>query len=162
MPELYATPNSRCIQCCDCCGMFSPQNVCVATHIKRLENRTCHWGFDSANWRSYLLLAKDQEFADQLQRYLDELKLRFDVMSRFKRKEVSAVWMWAFVTVVYDKMLWKRHDMLAYFAYGHEFEGRRLLTICPRVLCGCSPVQVTVKYETVCNINNILQSGLWV
>ena len=87
-PELYTNPNSKCIQCCDCRGVFSPQRFVCHSH-KALENRTCHWGFDSANWRAYLLLAKDQEFRERYQPALDDLKAKFDSAGRYKRKEVS-------------------------------------------------------------------------
>ena len=89
-PELYTSPYAKCIECFDCRGMFSPQKFVVHSH-KGLENRTCHWGFDSANWRSYLLLAKEQDNRSRCQRILDDIKARFDFTSRYKRKEVGLV-----------------------------------------------------------------------
>lgn len=89
-PELYTSPYTKCIECVDCHGMFSPQKFVCHSH-KAQENRTCHWGFDSANWRSYLLLSKDQERRDRFQEVLDQMKARFDFTSRFKRKEVRFV-----------------------------------------------------------------------
>jgi len=85
-PELYTSPHAKCIECTECRGLLSPQKFVCHSH-KALENRTCHWGFDSANWRAYLLLAKDQEFRDRAQRELDGMKARFDYMSRYKRKD---------------------------------------------------------------------------
>ena len=87
-PDHYITPYSKCIECCDCHGMFAPQKFVCHSH-KALENRTCHWGFDSANWRSYLLLAKDQNPREKLQEILEQLKCRFDYLSKFKRKQVG-------------------------------------------------------------------------
>lgn len=89
-PELYTSEYAKCIECFDCRGMFSPQKFVVHSH-KGLENRTCHWGFDSANWRSYLLLAKDQDSRGRCQRILEEIKARFDYTNRYKRKEVGLV-----------------------------------------------------------------------
>ena len=90
-PELYTDNNSNCIECVECHGMFSPQKfVC---HVHRfLENRTCHWGFDSSNWRSYLLIAKDQEEHEKLAKVLDEFKEQHNTASNLqhnKRKQVN-------------------------------------------------------------------------
>uniref|UniRef100_A0ABM0GXC2 Ski oncogene-like n=1 Tax=Saccoglossus kowalevskii TaxID=10224 RepID=A0ABM0GXC2_SACKO len=83
-PELYTSSHAKCIICVDCQGMFTPQRFVCHAH-KSLENRTCHWGFDSANWRSYLLLAKDQDI-DKYQDALEEMKAKFDFVGRYKRK----------------------------------------------------------------------------
>ena len=90
-PELYTDNNANCIECVECHGMFSPQKfVC---HVHRfLENRTCHWGFDSSNWRSYLLIAKDQEEHEKLAKVLDEFKEQHNTASNSqhnKRKQVN-------------------------------------------------------------------------
>lgn len=91
-PELYTDNNAHCIECLECHGMFSPQKfVC---HVHRfLENRTCHWGFDSSNWRSYLLIAKDQEEHEKLAKVLDEFKEQHDNTASSsqhnKRKQVN-------------------------------------------------------------------------
>nr|CAI5832402.1 unnamed protein product [Callosobruchus analis] len=52
-PELYTSLGARCIECGDCRAAFSPQQFVRHVH-RRPENRTVHWGFDSANWRLYL------------------------------------------------------------------------------------------------------------
>ena len=91
-PELYQTPHCPCIECDECGMTFSPQKFVVHSHKGR-ENRTCHWGFDSANWRSYLLLAKDQHPEEKYRSLLDELKGKFDYVNRYKRKQVSAVFL---------------------------------------------------------------------
>lgn len=87
-PELYQTPHCPCIECDECGMSYSPQKFVVHSHKGR-ENRTCHWGFDSANWRSYLLVSKDQHPEEKYRNSLDELKAKFDFVSRFKRKQVS-------------------------------------------------------------------------
>ena len=88
-PELYVEPEAKCIECCHCHGMFSPQKFVVHSD-KALENRTCHWGFDSGNWRSYILLAKDQDSRETMQPALEDIKDKFDVVAGFKkRRDVS-------------------------------------------------------------------------
>ena len=88
VPELYVQPFSHCIECLECHGLFAPQKFVCHSHRSR-ENRTCHWGFDSSNWRAYLLVAKDKhkssakaQPSDQFEQQLNEMKARFD----FKRK----------------------------------------------------------------------------
>lgn len=77
-PELYTEKYARCIECLECQGMFSPQQFVCHAH-RDLENRTCHWGFDSNNWRSYLYVYKEQQPEhDKLAKLLDVLKERFD------------------------------------------------------------------------------------
>ncbi|XP_013082943.2 ski oncogene-like [Biomphalaria glabrata] len=87
-PEHYVSPDSKCISCEDCYGMFSPPKFVCHSH-KSLENRTCHWGFDSSNWRSYLLLAKDQNLNDngRLQDAIEGIKARFDANHKQKRRQ---------------------------------------------------------------------------
>ncbi|XP_060080510.1 ski oncogene-like [Ylistrum balloti] len=87
-PELYNNADAKCIQCVDCLGSFSTLKFVCHSH-KALENRTCHWGFDSANWRSYLLLAKDQDGKDKLQDVLERMKIKFDSGNKYKRKQTS-------------------------------------------------------------------------
>ncbi|KAM8927016.1 ski oncogene isoform 2-T2 [Pelodytes ibericus] len=89
VPELYANPSSPCIQCLDCRLLYPPHKFVVHSH-KALENRTCHWGFDSANWRAYLLLAQDSGMSEEEQgrlgRVLEEMKEKFDYSNKYKRK----------------------------------------------------------------------------
>ncbi|XP_048510456.1 ski oncogene [Athalia rosae] len=73
--ELFITEDSACIECLECTGRFSPQRFVRHAH-RSLENRTCHWGFDSANWRSYLLLARDQPHYHQIASLFRDLKQR--------------------------------------------------------------------------------------
>ncbi|KAM4704015.1 ski oncogene isoform 2-T2 [Rhinophrynus dorsalis] len=91
VPELYGHPSAPCIQCLDCRLLYPPHKFVVHSH-KALENRTCHWGFDSANWRAYILLARDYTVAggdeeqDRLSRLLEEMKEKFDYSNKYKRK----------------------------------------------------------------------------
>lgn len=86
MPELYTSPCAACIQCLDCRLIFPTQKFVVHSH-KRLENRTCHWGFDSSNWRAYILL--DQDYAEKeekatLQHLLNDLKGKYELGNKHK------------------------------------------------------------------------------
>ncbi|XP_053137500.1 ski oncogene [Hemicordylus capensis] len=88
VPELYSSPGAACIQCLDCRLMYPPHKFVIHSH-KALENRTCHWGFDSANWRAYILLGQDytgKEEKARLGQCLDEMKEKFDYSNRYKRK----------------------------------------------------------------------------
>ena len=92
-PELYTDSNAHCIECVECHGMFSPQKFVCHVHRFR-ENRTCHWGFDSSNWRSYLLIAKDQDEHEKLSEVLEKFKEQHDITAnklQHKRKQVSSV-----------------------------------------------------------------------
>ncbi|XP_040314773.1 ski oncogene [Herpailurus yagouaroundi] len=88
VPELYSSPSAACIQCLDCRLMYPPHKFVVHSH-KALENRTCHWGFDSANWRAYILLSQDytgKEEQARLGRCLDDVKEKFDYGNKYKRR----------------------------------------------------------------------------
>lgn len=100
-PELYSSPNVKCVQCVDCRCMFTPQKFVCHSH-KALENRTCHWGFDSSNWRAYLLLAKDQESKDKLQEVLEQIKARFDLGNKYKRKQVGRVSLFPTINCIFS------------------------------------------------------------
>ncbi|RVE73313.1 hypothetical protein OJAV_G00046720 [Oryzias javanicus] len=88
VPELYSSPAAACIQCMDCRLMFPPHKFVVHSH-KRLENRTVHWGFDSSNWRVYVLLDPDytdKEEKSHLEQLLKELKGKFDPSGKLSSK----------------------------------------------------------------------------
>ncbi|XP_062855676.1 v-ski avian sarcoma viral oncogene homolog a [Trichomycterus rosablanca] len=88
VPDLYTSPRAECIQCVECGVMYGTHKFVVHGH-KALENRTCHWGFDSANWRAYVLLSPeytDKEKKEQLENLLNELKERFDFTSKYKKR----------------------------------------------------------------------------
>ncbi|KAF6718483.1 Ski oncogene [Oryzias melastigma] len=89
VPELYSSPAAACIQCMDCRLMFPPHKFVVHSH-KRLENRTVHWGFDSSNWRVYVLLDPDytdKEEKSHLEQLLKELKGKFDPSGKLTSKQ---------------------------------------------------------------------------
>lgn len=96
-PELYINKTAKCIECIDCqCG-FTPQQFVCHVH-RQLENRTVHWGFDSANWRCYLHVPKDQLDYEQYEKYLDDMREQYDgkrpfpvpiVETAIKRKQVK-------------------------------------------------------------------------
>lgn len=93
VPELYGSPSAACIQCLDCRLMYPTHKFVVHSH-KAQENRTCHWGFDSANWRAYILLSQDytgKEEKARLEQILDEIKEKFDFANKYKRKAASRV-----------------------------------------------------------------------
>ncbi|XP_056130387.1 v-ski avian sarcoma viral oncogene homolog b [Lampris incognitus] len=84
VPELYSGPGAACIQCMDCRLMYPPHKFVVHSH-KRLENRTVHWGFDSANWRAYVLLDPDytgKEEKSHWEKLLKEIKGKFDMTNK--------------------------------------------------------------------------------
>ena len=89
-PESYLEPDAKCIQCVDCMGSFSTSEFVRHSH-KALENRTCHWGFDSSNWRSYLLMAKDQDNRERVKEVLEYMKARFDTSKKYKRKQRTEI-----------------------------------------------------------------------
>ncbi|CAN9515325.1 unnamed protein product [Ophioblennius macclurei] len=91
VPELYSSPGAACIQCMDCRLMYPTHKFVVHSH-KAQENRTCHWGFDSANWRAYVLLGQDytgKEEKSRLEQLLDDIKEKFDFSNKYKRKASS-------------------------------------------------------------------------
>lgn len=89
MPELYTDSNARCIECTECHGLFSPQTFVCHAH-RNLENRTCHWGFDSSNWRSYLLLVDEQPDHERRAKLLDYFKEQHSgTETNNKRKQVT-------------------------------------------------------------------------
>lgn len=73
MPEFYADSDARCIECLECRGLMSPRHFVCHSH-RPPETRTCHWGFDSANWRAYLLLCQDQPEVEVREKLLDLFK----------------------------------------------------------------------------------------
>jgi SKI/SNO/DAC family/c-SKI Smad4 binding domain len=74
-PEMYSFKEPACIECTECRGMFSPQMFVCHAHRPQ-ENQTCHWGFDSGNWRAYLHVALDEKNREDFTKILDNLKER--------------------------------------------------------------------------------------
>ncbi|KAL6459429.1 hypothetical protein MHYP_G00329010 [Metynnis hypsauchen] len=98
LPELYTSPEAPCIQCADCGVLLAPRRFVAHAHGAP-ENRTCHWGFDSENWRAYVLLrageyagkareegAEQEKERERMEALLEEVKERFDYTGRFKRR----------------------------------------------------------------------------
>lgn len=86
--DLFFSEDSPCIECLDCCIKLSPQRFVRHAHGS-LENRTCHWGFDSSNWRSYLLVSRDQQNYTKIVSFFKELKEKRPVQSCKRKFEVS-------------------------------------------------------------------------
>ncbi|XP_058789268.1 ski oncogene isoform X2 [Phymastichus coffea] len=82
--DSFACEDSPCVECIECGCRLSPQHFVRHAHGS-LENRTCHWGFDSSNWRNYLLLSRDQQHYTKVANFFKELKDRH-VVSNSKRK----------------------------------------------------------------------------
>ncbi|CAF0738114.1 unnamed protein product [Adineta steineri] len=59
-PTLYVAPHAECIQCDTCQALFSPKTFVSHGH-KSEENRICHWGFNSDNWRAYLKIRSTED-----------------------------------------------------------------------------------------------------
>jgi Ski-like protein len=59
-PTLYVAPQAECIQCDACQALFSPKTFVSHGH-KSEENRICHWGFNSDNWRAYLKIRSTED-----------------------------------------------------------------------------------------------------
>ncbi|KAE8745664.1 hypothetical protein FOCC_FOCC007665 [Frankliniella occidentalis] len=80
-------PLARSIECLECRLLFGPQQFVSHAH-RHPETSTVHWGFDSSNWRAYLLLGEEQSGQAELKRRLAAYKLRAE--ERLKRKQSGA------------------------------------------------------------------------
>ncbi|XP_053986027.1 ski oncogene [Hylaeus volcanicus] len=85
--SLFESDDSVCIECIECGCQFSPQRFVRHAH-RSLENRTCHWGFDSANWRSYLLLSREQEHYNKSLAVFRELKEKHHTLNSKRKSEL--------------------------------------------------------------------------
>lgn len=121
-PELFISKNAKCIKCVDCQNGFSPQQFVCHVH-RDLENRTIHWGFDSCNWRNYLLISKDQPEEEQYVKILDEMQKQYEGKATFpppiidtpiKRKQVSGS---DNVIMFNPRMLWGKHASIVFLNY---------------------------------------------
>jgi len=75
----YLSPMSLCVECVQCRGRLSPEQFISHSHGTS-ENRTCHWGFDSKKWRSYLMVSDNVAATGDhvsAQKLLDKMKLLF-------------------------------------------------------------------------------------
>lgn len=88
LPEAYTTPTARCIECLQCEGLFSPQKFVCHAH-ENVENRTCHWGFDSKNWRTYIKLSEDyaEEEIERHAKVMEDFKNRYNSSNSAKRRQ---------------------------------------------------------------------------
>ncbi|CAH0563621.1 unnamed protein product [Brassicogethes aeneus] len=98
-PELFISKPAKCIKCLDCQSGFTPQQFVCHVHRDR-ENRTIHWGFDSNNWRNYLLVPQEQEDRENHLKLLDDMQKQYEGKMPFppqiietpiiKRKQILA------------------------------------------------------------------------
>jgi len=84
--------SARLVKCAACHHEFDVQQFVCHSHGDQ-ESRTCHWGFDAANWALYLQLTPDvadnQQLRELLDYFKDEAELTSDSGSR-KRRDVSS------------------------------------------------------------------------
>jgi len=86
-PQSYSSPGAKCIECSECPAFLSPQRFVCHTH-QTPETRTCHWGFDSANWAAYIQVCEDytEEEREKFNEELSSIKKRFSQNNKVKRK----------------------------------------------------------------------------
>jgi len=76
LTDLYLYPRSDCIECWECGDLTTPEKFVTHSH-RFLETKTCHWGFDSANWREYVHLQRSVDTDPGLQESLKVVKGKF-------------------------------------------------------------------------------------
>ncbi len=103
-PTLYIAPQAECIQCDTCQALFSPKTFVSHGH-KSEENRICHWGFNSDNWRSYLKLrsTEDNKAHEELElfkeKFLNQPKKRLtqpSVRTKIKHENIHLIYNFLF------------------------------------------------------------------
>lgn len=67
-------PGPALVQCLECRALYAPRRF--VSHSHATEHRTCHWGFDSARWRRFLLPAEEEQEKEKCTALLDELAAR--------------------------------------------------------------------------------------
>jgi hypothetical protein len=73
-PDLFTFRDRECIECVECHGMLAPNKFVL--HVcknKPKENFTCHWGFESNKWRSYIHVAMAEPNQEKCTRLLDDM-----------------------------------------------------------------------------------------
>ncbi|XP_073985939.1 sno oncogene isoform X2 [Rhodnius prolixus] len=100
LPELYTDCEARCIECLECHGLLSPRQFVCHSH-RSPENRTCHWGFDSDNWRAYLLLCRDQP----------DLETREKLLDLFKQQHLKNASLKQVIESMAGRMEWNRKEI---------------------------------------------------
>jgi len=85
-PTLYIAPQAECILCDTCQAIFSPRTFVSHGH-KSEENRICHWGFNSDNWRSYLKIrsTEDRKAHEELELF----KEKFQTNSKKRSTQIN-------------------------------------------------------------------------
>jgi len=83
-------PSSRLVRCAACRHEFDVEQFVCHSHGGQ-EARTCHWGFDAANWRRYLQLAGDAADDETLRNYLDYFKNSGRTTSSPERHQVRRI-----------------------------------------------------------------------
>lgn len=76
-PELFSFTDRACIECVECHGMLAPNKFVL--HVcknKPKENFTCHWGFESNKWRSYIQVSMSELAQEKCNRMMDEIFAR--------------------------------------------------------------------------------------
>jgi hypothetical protein len=73
-PELFSFTDRACIECAECHGMMAPNKfVLHVCRNKPKENFTCHWGFDSSKWRSYIHVSMKEPNQEKCNILMDEI-----------------------------------------------------------------------------------------
>lgn len=76
-PELFSFHDRSCIECVECHGLMPPNKFVL--HVcknKPKDNFTCHWGFESNKWRSYILVHMSETDQETCTRKLDDILQR--------------------------------------------------------------------------------------
>ena len=85
--DKYTDPYAKCITCSHCDGIFSPRRFVTHNHASG-EAHTCHWGFDDAKWRLYLMLCNEQPTI-HVQKLWEMLMNKFSEGKRWKRRPTN-------------------------------------------------------------------------
>lgn len=73
-PELFSFTDRACIECVECHGMMPPNKFVL--HVckdKPKENFTCHWGFESNRWLSYIHVSMSEPNQEKCTRLMEEM-----------------------------------------------------------------------------------------
>lgn len=106
-PELFSFTDRSCIECVECHGTMPPNKFVL--HVcknKPKESFTCHWGFESNKWRSYVLVSEGEENQEKCTNFLDailkrerefeqviyEERIRKESNNYLKRKVSKKIW----------------------------------------------------------------------
>ena len=87
-PTLYVAAQAECIQCDQCQALFSPRTFVSHGH-KSEENRICHWGFNSENWRAYLRIRSTED--NKAREELDLVKDKFLPQNQTAKKRSTQI-----------------------------------------------------------------------